>query len=86
MLKYITVIFYPNNGGQYVSQHIDLKNTDGEVLDEVRCHPNDDIDIAVIRITEIYTSNPKISENHIGHGVLIPISKISTETYLGYGS
>lgn len=85
-LLFVTVIFYPSNQLEYVSQKILLKNDEGALLSDVRCHPNEDVDIVAIRITDVYAKNPKISNNHIGHGVLVPIGEISKETYLGYGA
>jgi S1-C subfamily serine protease len=82
----IKVYFYPATPHSTIQQTIMLKDSKGNAAKEVRLHPSNDVDIAVIDVTAVFNGNKNIAKNYVGTGFLIPIGEISKETHLGFGS
>jgi S1-C subfamily serine protease len=82
----IKVHFYPATPHTTIQQTIMLKDSKGNTAKEVRLHPSNDVDIAVIDVTAVFNGNKNIARNYLGTGFLIPINDVSRETHLGFGS
>ncbi|GAE65409.1 trypsin-like peptidase domain-containing protein [Chryseobacterium indologenes] len=82
----ISVYFYPEEPNTSIKKTISLKDSTGSLTREVRLHPSEDVDIAVIDITSIFDTDNDISRNYVSTGFLIPIKDISKEAFLGFGS
>ncbi|WP_395048187.1 serine protease [Flavobacterium sp.] len=82
----VSVYFYPETPHTSIRKVIPLKDSKGNPTKEVRLHPSEDVDIAVIDVTSIFDANKDIARNSVGTGFLIPIKDTSKEIFLGFGS
>lgn len=82
----ITVFFYPATPDSSIQYVIHLKDKTGNQVKELKLHPDNDIDIAVILINDVYKNNSSIARNYLGTGFLKRLNEIGTETNLGFGS
>ena len=82
----IIVHFYPASPDSSIRQVIHLKDKTGSPSKNLILHPIPDVDIAIIKLNEVYANNPTISKNYIPLNYLKPLDSIGNETSIGFGS
>jgi hypothetical protein len=81
----IIVNFY-NKNGTIFKRTIPIKGNKNGLNPLIRMHPQNDIDIVAINITDIYNSNNKLKKTFALPSFLIPLDSVKSLTDLGIGS
>lgn len=83
---FINIYFYPENPDSSIKYTYKLKENSGTIVKAVTLHPENDVDVAVVDISDVYTKNSKIARNYFSTGFLKKLEEVGTETNLGFGS